>query len=225
MSRPLRRCAGLAAVALCCVVSAQPMEQEAEPSDPFAPLNRKVLVLNYVLDRIALRPAAHVYRRALPGFVRRGIRNAIDNLDGPRTAINQCLQGKGELCAEDAARFAINSTLGIGGLFDPAAAMGLPRHDEDFGQTLGEWGMGTGPYLMLPVIGPTTLRDGPAKLLSAAVSPTRAIERDALRYAIPVVDRIDARSRQLGSEPSFEGDPYATLRDAYLKRRAEQIAD
>lgn len=221
----MARGATLAALALCCVAGADAQEPDAAPSDPLAPLNRKALALNYVLDRFALKPAAQVYRRAVPGFVRRGIRNAIDNLDGPRTAINQCLQGRGELCAEDAARFVINSTIGIGGLFDPATAMGLPRHDEDFGQTLGTWGLGTGPYLMLPVIGPTTLRDGPAKLLGAAISPTRAIERDMLRYTVPVLDRIDSRGLQVGSEPSFEGDPYAILRDAYLKRRAERIAD
>ena len=193
-------------------------------ADPLEPLNRKVLAFNYVVDRALLRPASVVYGRVVPGFARAGVRNFLNNILEPRTVLNQCLQGKLGTAGADAARFVVNSTLGIGGLFDPATAMGLKRHREDFGQTLGRWGVGPGPYLVLPVIGSSTLRDGPAKLVDVATGPMTAVDDVGVRLGIGALDRIDARSR-LGSLSELGDDPYAFLRDAHLERRERDVGD
>ena len=197
----------------------------AAASDPLEPVNRKVLAFNYVVDRGLLKPAAQVYRRAVPRFVRAGLRNLFNNLNEPRTILNQVLQGKPRIAAADAARFVVNTTIGLGGLLDPATVMGLERHREDFGQTLGRWGMGRGPYLMLPILGPATFRDGAGRLVDFATGPMNALHDGATRFGISAVDRVDARSRQLGLEVDKGDDPYIYLRDAYLERRATEIED
>lgn len=199
---------------------------EAPPvSDPLEPLNRKVLVFNYVADRAVLRPASVVYRRVVPGFARTGVRNFLDNLLEPRTVLNQCLQGKFGAASADAARFLVNSTIGVAGLFDPATAMGLKQHREDFGQTLGRWGVGTGPYLVLPLLGPSTLRDGGGKLVDVATGPMNALDDDAIRIAIGILGRVDARSRQPDPGGEWGDDPYVFLRQAYLAGRLADIDD
>ena len=197
----------------------------SQADDPLAPLNRKVLALNYVLDRALLKPASGVYRRVVPGFARTGVRNVLNNVIEPRTVLNQCLQGKFGTAAGDAGRFIVNSTLGIGGLFDPATAMGLERHHEDFGQTLGRWGIGTGPYLVLPVIGPSTLRDGGAKLVDVATGPLNAVDDDAIRLGIGALDRVDKRSRQADVSGQWGDDPYVYLRELHLAGRSADIED
>ena len=218
--------AALIAVVVGMAADSAASEGEVPPADdPLEPLNRSMLAFNYVLDRALLRPASVVYRNAVPRFARTGVRNVLNNIIEPRTVLNQCLQGKFGAASADAGRFLVNSTLGIGGLFDPATAMGLQRHREDFGQTLGRWGVGTGPYLVLPIIGPSTLRDGGAKLVDVATGPLRAVEDDAIRIGIGVLDRVDARSRQPDLSGQWGDDPYAYLREGYLARRAADIAD
>ena len=197
----------------------------ATTPDPLEPLNRKVLAFNYVVDRALLKPASVVYRTVVPGFARTGVRNFLDNILEPRTVLNQCLQGKFKAAASDTGRFVVNTTLGIGGLFDPATAMGLQRHREDFGQTLGRWGIGPGPYLVLPVIGSSTLRDGPAKLVDVATGPMNTVDDTGVRLGIGALDRIDNRSRLLGADNELGDDPYVYLRDAYLERRQAEIRD
>ena len=223
MSRAtLQACFAAIALAMPATAS-EPSAAKAE--DPLAPLNRKVLAFNYVLDRAVLRPASGVYRRVVPGFARTGVRNVLNNVIEPRTVLNQCLQGKFGAAAADAGRFIVNSTLGIGGLFDPATAMGLGRHREDFGQTLGRWGVGTGPYLVLPVIGPSTLRDGGAKLVDVATGPLNAVEDDAIRLGIGALDRVDARAGQTDLSGQWGDDPYVHLRELHLARRAAEVED
>ena len=218
--------ASLIAIALAMPAAAsEPSADGAQAEDPLAPLNRKVLAFNYVLDRAVLRPASVVYRRVVPGFARTGVRNFLNNLIEPRTVLNQCLQGKFGAASADAGRFLVNSTLGIGGLFDPAKAMGLERHREDFGQTLGRWGFGTGPYLVLPVIGPTTFRDGGAKLVDVATGPLNAVDDDAVRFGIGALDRVDKRSRQADLSGQWGDDPYVDLRVLHLARRAAEVED
>ena len=197
----------------------------AAENDPLEPVNRKVLAFNYVVDRGLLKPAAQVYRRAVPRFVRAGLRNVFNNLNEPRTVLNQILQGKPRIAAADAARFVVNTTFGLGGLLDPATAMGLERHREDFGQTLGKWGMGGGPYLMLPIVGPASFRDGAGRLVDFATGPMNAVHDRTARFGVSAVDRVDARSRQLSVEVDMGDDPYIYLRDAYLERRAHEIED
>ena len=197
----------------------------SKANDPLAPLNRKLLAFNYVLDRALLKPASGVYRRVVPGFARTGVRNFLNNIIEPRTILNQCLQGKLGAAAADFGRFVMNSTLGVGGLFDPATAMGLERHSEDFGQTLGRWGVGTGPYLVLPIVGPSTLRDGGAKLVDVATGPLRAVDDDAVRFGIGALDRVDRRSRQADLSGQWGDDPYLYLRELHLARRAAEVED
>ena len=218
----LRRLALAATVAAC--VSAPAGQDDPPVSDPLEPVNRKVLVFNYVADTAVLRPAAGVYERVVPRFLRNRVRRFIDNLDEPRTALNQLLQGRPGAAASDAARFIVNTTVGLGGLFDPAAAAGLERHREDFGQTLGRWGVPSGPYLVLPVIGSSTLRDGAAKLVDAVTSPTMLLERRSVRVGIGAVDRVDARSRQPAAGDMGE-DPYAYLRAAHMRERRADVLD
>lgn len=217
--------AAVIAVALGMPAAASDSSAGSQTNDPLAPLNRKVLAFNYVLDRALLRPASGVYRRVVPGFARTGLRNFLNNLIEPRTVLNQCLQGKLGAAAGDAGRFVVNSTLGIGGFLDPATAMGLARHREDFGQTLARWGVGRGPYLVLPVVGPSTLRDGGAKLVDVATGPLNAVDDDAVRFGIGALDRVDARSRQADLSGQWGDDPYVYLRELHLARRAADVAD
>ena len=205
--------------------SGSPEGEVLPADDPLAPLNRKVLAFNYVLDRALLKPASVVYRGVVPRFARAGVRNVLDNLIEPRTVLNQCLQGKFGAAGADAGRFLVNSTLGIGGLFDPATAMGLERHREDFGQTLGRWGVGTGPYLVLPVVGLTTLRDAGGKLVDVATGPMNAVDYDAIRIGIGALDRVDKRSRQPELSSEWGDDPYVYLREIHLARRAAEVGD
>ena len=127
--------------------------------DPWEPLNRGVYGFNRGVDKVTLKPIATAYRNATPGFVQRGVSNFFANLRTPLTIINQLLQGKGGAAISDSGRLLLNTTLGIGGLFDPATAAGLEEHDEDFGQTLAVWGVSDGPFVMVPLLGPRTLRD------------------------------------------------------------------
>lgn len=212
-------------VGMAAVSAGSPEDEVLPTNDPLAPLNRKVLAFNYVLDRALLKPASVVYRGVVPRFARAGVRNFLDNLIEPRTVLNQCLQGKFGTAGADAGRFLVNSTLGIGGLFDPATAMGLERHREDFGQTLGRWGVGTGPYLVLPVVGPTTLRDGGAKLVDVATGPMNAVDDDAIRIGVGALDRVDKRSRQPELSGEWGDDPYVYLREIHLARRAADVGD
>lgn len=192
--------------------------------DPLEGLNRKILALNYVIDTAVVRPLAKVYVTIVPGFARKGVRNVLNNLREPRTALNQCLQGKFDLAVADTARFLVNSTVGVAGLFDPASAMGLERHNEDFGQTLGRWGVGQGAYLVLPVFGPATMRDGVGRGVDLATGTRLYIENEEVRYGLGFLGVVDSRSDWLG-ELNLPEDPYVSVRDAYLARREREVAD
>ena len=196
----------------------------ADERDPLEALNRKTLVFNYVVDTVAIKPLSRVYVRIVPGFARKRIRNALNNLREPRTVLNQCLQGKFDLAAQDAARFIVNSTVGVAGLFDVAAASGLERHYEDFGQTLGRWGVGQGAYLVLPVFGPSSLRDGVGRAADLATGTRTYIDNDEVRYGLGFLGVIDARGDWLDAATPPD-DPYVALRDSYLARREREVAD
>ena len=196
----------------------------AGEDDPLEGLNRKMLALNYGIDTALIKPLAKVYVAVVPGFARKGIRNVVNNLREPRTALNQCLQGKFDLAVSDAARFVVNSTVGVAGLFDPASAMGLARHDEDFGQTLGRWGVGQGAYVVLPVFGPSSMRDGVGRGMDLATGTRLYIEEDEIRYGLGLLGVVDSRSDWLG-ELNLPEDPYVTLRESYLARREREVAD
>jgi phospholipid-binding lipoprotein MlaA len=200
---------------------------KADPRDPWERFNRASFKFNDSLDRAILRPVAKGYVKVTPRVVRTGISNALSNLDTVTTIVNDALQGKMKQAGRDSARFLMNSTLGLGGLFDPASAAGLENNDEDFGQTLGKWGVKSGPYLMLPVLGPSTLRDTFARVPDQFTDPVNYLEDDSTRYIIRAFDILDLRADLLSLDEQLARsyDRYAFVRNAYLQRREFKVMD
>ena len=195
-------------------------------ADPWEGMNRRIQAFNDTADRWVLKPVAKGYVNVTPRLVRTGISNFFINLMYPLVVVNQFLQGKFAEGASDTGRFVMNTTLGIGGLFDPASGAHLPLHDEDFGQTFARWGVGSGPYLVLPFLGPSTVRDGVGSAVSFAVQPTRyLIEDDNTRYALTALNLIQVRAGLLDAEQLISGDRYLFFRDAFLQRRQYMIQD
>src|SRR5262245_49451194 len=197
----------------------------AETSDPLEGFNRKVLAFNDTADRFVLKPVAKGYRAITPKPVRRSIGNFFANIFTPVTALNQVLQGKFRQGGQDTLRFLVNTTLGVGGLFDVSSKVGLPQHDEDFDQTFARWGIGSGPFLMLPFAGPSTVRGGVGSICGAAVNPIRYLDDPSWRYGLSGLYFVDTRTQLLDVEQLVGGDRYVFLRDAYLQRRAFLIND
>jgi phospholipid-binding lipoprotein MlaA len=196
--------------------------------DPLERWNRGVQKVNDALDRAVLRPVASRYQRHVPRAVRTGIGNVLSHLAFPTTIANDLLQGKFKSTAQDIGRFALNSTLGLGGLLDPASDAGLPRNDEDFGQTLGRWGVPAGPYLVLPLLGPSTLRDLPAMAADAQTDLRVQLDiRDRERAAVGILYVVDRRAALLAADPAIDAafDRYAFIRNAWLQRREFQVLD
>jgi phospholipid-binding lipoprotein MlaA len=195
--------------------------------DPIEGFNRGVYKFNDAIDRHALRPAAVAYRDHTPAWLQKGVGNFFTNLFYPTTIVNQFLQGKLKEGSQDIARFVINTTLGWGGIFDVATGARLPVHDEDSGQTLGRWGVPPGPYLMLPLLGPATLRDAPARIADDFTQPFRWYDAGNERYFSLAVYLVDKRAGllQLDRLVNEAYDPYAFVRDAYLQRRQYAVHD
>jgi phospholipid-binding lipoprotein MlaA len=197
--------------------------------DPLEGFNRGVYKFNDVSDKAVFKPIAGAYKAVMPTPVRSGVSNFFANLKTFVTTINQVLQFKFNKAAESAGRFVINSTVGIAGLFDVASKQGIPQYKEDFGQTLGYWGVGNGAYLMLPFFGPSTLRDTTGLIAdSMTIDPIGYIDDPRTRNIVIGTKFIDTRAQLLpGSDLLDEAalDPYTFMRDAYLQRRANQVAD
>lgn len=193
--------------------------------DPFEGVNRGVSAVNHTADRFVLRPIAVGYEAVLPEPVELGVSNVFSNLADPWIATNQLLQGKPDLSLQDFGRFLINSTIGVVGLFDVASHMGLEKHNEDFGQTLAVWGVESGPYIVVPFWGPTTLRDGAGSLLDSLAYVPRYIDHVPTRNVTIAVDLISRRAKLLDSEGLLTGDKYLFFRDAYLQQREYLIND
>ncbi len=192
---------------------------EKDP-DPWQGYNRAMFKFNDTLDRWFLKPVAKGYRAVTPNFLERGISNVFSNIGEVPSTLNGVLQGNVKGAAQDTGRFLVNSTLGIGGLFDVAKHMKLPADDhEDFGQTLAVWGVGQGNYLVLPLLGPSTLRDGFAKPVDWYTDPITYIEHDQTRLSVKFVSLLDTRASLLPLEENIVGDKYTFIRDAYLDRR------
>ncbi len=199
--------------------------------DPFEKVNRGLYGFNKGLDRALIRPVAMTYKRGLPKTVRAGVRNGLDNLDEPNTLLNDVLQGRFKAGGVTAARFVVNSTVGIGGLFDVAGSkMNLPIHYSDFGQTLGRYGVGPGPYLYLPVFGPSDFRDGIGRIADsfAGVLNIHAVGATSTeRLGVAALDGVDTRAEydeQLKELNRVATDPYATVRAFYVQERAAKIS-
>ena len=193
--------------------------------DPFQNLNEKTHNLNQSLDESIATPIAKIYRKVTPDFVEVGVTNFTDNIEDVNIALNNLLQGKVKDGFSDILRFTINSTIGVLGFFDIASSMGLQKHSEDFGQTLAVWGVSDGPYVVLPVLGPSTLRDTLARIPEAFMTPLLLIDHDRTGYELTAIDLLDKRARYLGLESIVIGDEYLFYRDAYFQSREFDIKD
>ena len=194
-----------------------------EINDPFEDLNRDIFIFNEKLDEKVLKPAAITYRKVTPQFARTGVTNFFNNLEEIDTTINQVLQGEIKYAINDAGRFVINSTIGLFGLIDVASKMGLERHEEDFGQTLGVWGFDSGPYIMIPFLGPSNPRDLLSRPISSFLSGTFAMEDNDVKITLVGIDALETRERLLDAETLIIGDKYIFVKDAYIQSREYEI--
>jgi len=193
--------------------------------DPLKNINKKTHNLNQTLDLQLASPVARLYKEVTPDYVEIGITNFSRNLEDLSIALNNVLQGKVKDGFSDLIRFTINSTIGMGGFVDVASNLGFDKHDEDFGQTLAVWGMSDGPYLVLPGLGPSTLRDALSMIPDAFLTPLWLIDHDRTAYSLTAIDLVDTRARYLGLESVVIGDEYLFFRDAYLQTREYDILD
>ena len=188
--------------------------------DPFEEYNRKVWAFNEFLDDNFAKPTAEVYTSITPDFIEVGITNFFRNLNELDNTANQLLQGRPLLAINDFTRFLINSTIGLGGFIDVGSKFGLERHDEDFGQTLGTWGVGSGPFLMIPIYGPSTPRGLAGTSVSSVLSGTFAIDETDARIGLTALDALETRARYLEVETLIIGDRYSFIRDSYMQYQA-----
>lgn len=200
--------------------------------DPLEGLNRGIYKFNDVADRYAMKPVAKAYKAVAPSPVRTGISNFFSNLGTLTTVVNDLLQLKFAQAFSDAGRFVINTTFGVAGLIDVASMDNIPKHQEDFGQTLGYWGMGSGAYLVLPILGPSTVRDASGLAIDTVTSDPiqylHNIGQTRTYYQVRAVQLLDKRTQLLDATDLVDNasiDPYAFMRDAYLQRRASLIQD
>lgn len=200
----------------------------ANPADPLEPLNRSVYRFNDAVDQAVFKPVATTYRDVTPSLVQRGVSNFFNNLEDAWSVVNNVLQLKGEAAGDSFFRFGVNTFMGLGGILDVATEMRIERHNEDFGQTLGYWGVGPGPYIVLPILGPSNLRDTvalPADIRGDAVTH---IEDVTTRNTLWALRATDDRADLLKAEAVLDQaalDKYSFIRDAYLQRRRNAVYD
>lgn len=194
--------------------------------DPFERVNRATYRFNVSMDRALLRPVARSWRAAAPRPIRAALGHLTANRAYPGTILNDFLQGKVIAGGRDLTRLAVNSVMGLG-FFDPASRAGLERHHEDFGQTLGKWGVPSGPFLMLPLLGPSTMRDAPTTLVDEYTDGRHYISSTYARWGLWGTSKVEAREQLLDFDAILDGtyDPYAFVRNAYLQRREYDVRD
>lgn len=197
----------------------------ADERDPWEGFNRSMFAFNEFVDKYLFKPVAKTYDWLTPKPVDDHITNVFDNLQEVGIFLNDALQGKFSDAGTDAGRFLVNTTVGVAGIFDVATSMGLERNEEDFGQTFATWNIGSGPYLVLPFLGPSTVRDALGRIPDAYSLPQRYIDHVPTRNSIYGVDLVDTRSDLLRVEELIQGDKYSFIRDVYLQRRDYLIAD
>jgi len=204
------------------------MTDRAEAYDPWEGMNRKTFAFNDALDRAIMKPVAKGYEAIAPAPVRQGVNNFFSNLEDIGTSINNILQGKIGEGLSDAGRVVVNTTIGILGLVDAASPMGLEKHEEDFGQTLGVWGVAPGPYFVIPLLGPSTVRDAGAKFVDPQWYWARYLDNDTLYWSIWGFDKVRIRANLLKAEGVLDEaaiDKYSFIRDAWWQRRRNQVYD
>jgi phospholipid-binding lipoprotein MlaA len=195
--------------------------------DPIEPLNRGVFKFNRTADKFVLRPIAKGYQAITPSPIRRGVGNFFYNLAMPIVFVGDLLQAKPQAAGQDVVRFLVNSTAGIGGLFDVASRLDIDKNREDFGQTMAVWGVGSGPYVMVPFLGPYSLRDGVGAVLDFPFDPLYHYENSSVRDKVWIFKQIDLREGLIGADAALDNalDPYLALRDAYYQNRLGLIHD
>jgi phospholipid-binding lipoprotein MlaA len=204
-----------------------PPGHKPPPQDPWESWNRGVYKVNDTVDRAVVKPVARTYVRVVPAPARTGVSNFFANLRTTTVMVNDALQGKFAAAGSDLARLLVNTTVGIGGLLDPATQMGLAKNDEDFGQTLGHWGVHPGPFVEIPILGPSDVRDGSGRVVDIFTGPTHYIDNNWVSYGLYGVSALDTRAGLLSLDETLRKvfDPYAFIRDAYLQRRAYLVSD
>ena len=202
-----------------------PTAHAQHENDPWEGFNRAMFSFNEGLDRAILKPVTQGYRYVTPQIAQTGVNNFFENLKDVRTLVNNLLQGKVHNALEDFSRITFNTTFGLGGLIDVATPMGIPKNNEDFGQTLGYWGVSSGPYLVLPLFGPSTVRDTIGMVPDWYIDPVYYIDDNATRVSERALRVINTRSQLLDAERIVSGDRYIFIRDAYLQRREFLVND
>jgi phospholipid-binding lipoprotein MlaA len=211
-----------------------PGQDRLAEKDPLEKINRGVWDVNMAVDKVVLKPASTVYRTVVPKPARHGVTHALWNLTEPWSFINNALQGKGKRAGTNVGRFLVNSTIGLGGLIDVASKMGMPAANEDFGQTMARWGFNGGPYLVLPILGPSTMRDGIGTGIGFYADPVNIAVDQAhvsvwYKRGYRTLQIIDGRAQltESGGDAFLKSslDPYAAARSAFLQRRRSQILD
>ncbi|MEQ9070315.1 MAG: VacJ family lipoprotein [Gimesia chilikensis] len=193
--------------------------------DPWRNTNERVFRFNDYFDTILVRPVAQGYTTFVPRFLRQGIGNFFSNLNDINVFVNDLLQLKLEDAASDGGRFLINSTIGVAGILDVASEWGLDKNQEDFGQTLGAWGVSSGPYVVLPVFGTSTVRDSFGLVLDTLFNPIQYHEEGSVRFSLFIVEEVDFRSGLLALDELVTGDRYLFYREAYLQNREYLVND
>ena len=196
-----------------------------DPRDPLEPMNRTIERFNHGVDQAALKPAATGYQKALPGLVRKGVTNFFGNLGDVWSAANTALQGRPGDTAQNVMRFALNTAFGFGGLIDIASDAGIERHKEDFGSTLAHWGVPSGPYVVLPLLGPSTLRDTVALPLDLLADPVLRVSPPMDRTLLVGTHAVDARAQLLPLDAALDSalDRYTFIREGYLQHRNTEV--
>ena len=229
IDRMVSRIAAAALLSACIVLSGcASTTKRGAIDDPFEPFNRAMYAVNEPLDKYFARPIAEAYVAIVPSLIRQGVTNYVNNIDDFFSAINGLLQGKLDKAGNDMGRVMINSAFGFGGLIDIASSGDIPRGMEDFGQTFGYWGIPQGPFLFVPLWGPTTVRDGSGELLRLVWSPTNEIPNVALRNTVYGFVAVNLRANALDATSLLEQasiDPYTFVRRSYLQRREYLVYD
>ncbi len=218
----------VAGLALGACATVPPGGSAAAPVDPWENWNRKVFAFNEAVDEAVLKPVAETYRDLVPRLVRTGVNNVLGNFYDLWSTANHFLQGKGQDGLEMGMRVLTNTVFGLGGLLDPATEVGLTRRSEDFGQTLGKWGLPQGPYIVLPFLGPSTVRDTAGFVVDRQASPSNLPGADADRYAVTALELINTRSNLLSAGTLIDSvalDKYSFVRDGFLSRRRDALYD
>jgi len=224
--RPVRRLMSISLVLMACHGCATVSNSDAR--DPIESFNRGVFAFNEGVDQAVFKPAATLYRDVTPALVRRGVGNFLSNLDDAWSFVNNMLQFKGRYAMDNFMRFGVNSTFGLLGVLDVAGEMQIERHSEDFGQTLGYWGIQSGPYLVLPFFGPSTFRDAVALPVDMTGDIVSHIGHIPTRNTLRVLNVLDTRANLLGVSSALDDvalDKYSFTRDAFLQRRRNAVYD